>query len=303
MTKFILMVGLPGSGKSTLAQELAKSYSAKIHSSDDIREELGDVNDQTKNQVVFDIMQSRAIKDLKSDVNVIYDATNLSVKNRKKILALIPNSVFKTAIVTYAGVRECIKRQSQRGRKVPTEVILKMYRNFELPTEFEGFDLVELVNTGTIDLKETKERIENLREACYLLKHDNPYHTLTVGDHMDKAHNEYFKSGVYSTDVLTALYYHDIGKFFTKTFKNSKGEITDIAHFYGHENVSTYELMGVLFADKYLTVSSKHNEFEMLMLVQFHMILPDGHKNLQKKMPTEFLEKLAIMREYDRKGK
>ena len=38
---FIMLVGLPASGKSTLAKQLEISYDANIHSSDEIRKELG----------------------------------------------------------------------------------------------------------------------------------------------------------------------------------------------------------------------------------------------------------------------
>ena len=34
---------------------------------------------------------------------------------------------------------------------------------------------------------------------------------------------------------------HDIGKAFTKAFKNSRGEDTDIAHYYEHHHVSAYD--------------------------------------------------------------
>ena len=40
--------------------------------------------------------------------------------------------------------------------------------------------------------------------------------------------------------------YHDIGKAFTKKFLNSKGERTDIAHYYNHQNVSAYEIVSRL---------------------------------------------------------
>ena len=81
MNKLVMLVGLPGSGKSTYAGKLKKE-GVIIHSSDRVREELGDVNDQSKNEEVFRILHKRIKDDLKSGKSVAYDATNLNRKRR-----------------------------------------------------------------------------------------------------------------------------------------------------------------------------------------------------------------------------
>ena len=86
MTRFVMMCGLPGSGKSTYADELARKEGFIVHSSDKIREELGDVNDQSKNEQVFTILHKRIKDDLRSEKNVIYDATNINRKRRVAFL-------------------------------------------------------------------------------------------------------------------------------------------------------------------------------------------------------------------------
>ena len=76
--EFIMLVGLPGSGKSTLTKRY-KEY--KVHSSDDIREELtGDVNRQDINSLVFKILHNRVKEDLLNGQSVIIDSTNISSK-------------------------------------------------------------------------------------------------------------------------------------------------------------------------------------------------------------------------------
>ena len=35
-------------------------------------------------------------------------------------------------------------------------------------------------------------------------------------------------------------FYHDIGKLYVKEFKNRRGDSTDLAHFYDHENYGAY---------------------------------------------------------------
>jgi hypothetical protein len=37
--------------------------------------------------------------------------------------------------------------------------------------------------------------------------------------------------------------YHDIGKEATKAFFDMKGNATEIAHYYNHQNVSSYEII------------------------------------------------------------
>jgi predicted kinase len=59
------MIGLPASGKSSIAKKIAKSEDAVIVSSDDIRKELGNINDQSKNEKVFEIAEKR----LKNNIN------------------------------------------------------------------------------------------------------------------------------------------------------------------------------------------------------------------------------------------
>ena len=44
--------------------------------------------------------------------------------------------------------------------------------------------------------------------------------------------------------LLIAASLHDIGKKFVKDFKNSRGEPSEIAHFYNHQNVGSYFAIG-----------------------------------------------------------
>ena len=59
MIRFYMMIGLPASGKSTIAKEIAESEDAVIVSSDEIRKEFGDVNDQSQNARVFEEVEKR----------------------------------------------------------------------------------------------------------------------------------------------------------------------------------------------------------------------------------------------------
>ena len=79
-------VGIPGSGKSTWLENNKEEYNYTIHSSDSIREQLGDINDQSKNSQVFETLHNRIKTDLLNGKSVAMDATNLSRKKRINFL-------------------------------------------------------------------------------------------------------------------------------------------------------------------------------------------------------------------------
>ena len=72
MPKFIMLVGLPASGKSTLAEKLKEEYKAEVISSDSLRKELyNDEQNQEHNHEIFNEMLKRTIACLKEGKNVI----------------------------------------------------------------------------------------------------------------------------------------------------------------------------------------------------------------------------------------
>ena len=95
MPTIFVYIGLPASGKSTNAKEWAATHSNSIHlSSDAIREELyGDARIQGDPNKVFSIMLRRAREAIAEGLDVLYDATNITYKNRRSILQ-IPNATF-----------------------------------------------------------------------------------------------------------------------------------------------------------------------------------------------------------------
>lgn len=75
--------------------------------------------------------------------------------------------------------------------------------------------------------------------------------------------------GVKDGNLLTAMLFHDCGKPFCKQFKNAKGEDTEIAHYYGHENYGAYKFISELaFIDKDINAL-----LEVANYIQWHMRL------------------------------
>lgn len=267
MTKLFLMIGLPASGKSTLAEQISKSEDAEIVSSDNIRKELyGDENIQGDNNEVFKIVENRIIDGLKNNKNMIYDATNINYKRRMAFLQKIKKiKIEKIAIMVATPYEQCLIRNSQRERQVPEEVIKRMYYNFYVPQYFEGWDDIQIKYTNNYmfffgDLEDIEQ--------------DNPHHKLTVLEHCKKTEEILNKqNGQLSIPINLAGRLHDIGKLKTKTFINSKGKKTNIAHFYNHEKVSAYDsLFYVNLRSRIEMMKDEEFALETIKLIQWHML-------------------------------
>lgn len=149
MTEIIMLCGLPGAGKSSLAEDFA--FNSITICPDEIRGELyGDPSIQGNGRRVFQIAHRRlksAIKENKHDY-IIFDATNTTKRARQSIIEIAKE--YNTDISCFwinTSKEECIKRQSLRDRKVPTEVIERMAQQFQEPTVDEGFKAVFVITT------------------------------------------------------------------------------------------------------------------------------------------------------------
>lgn len=236
---FFMMVGLPGSGKSVKAWKLSTCFNAHLHSSDDIRQELfGDVNCQDNNGTVFDVLHSRVRDDLLAGRNTIYDATNLSYKRRREFVQSLSKIRCQKICVFMATPFDiCVLRNRLRERAVPYDVLSRMYRNIWVPYYYEGWDQIDLVYPDGFTSLDITE-LFNGENGLNHINQDNPHHTYSVGHHCLAAYG-CVKS--YAKDLLEAALLHDIGKPYTKSFVNSRGETTETAHYYNHQHVSAYD--------------------------------------------------------------
>lgn len=243
MNKFVMLVGLPGSGKSTYADRLATEENFVVHSSDKIRAELGDVNDQSKNEEVFTILHQRIKNSLNNMDNVLYDATNLNRCRRMAFLRELKNIPCRKICVLVAAPWEvCLAQNSARDRQVPEEVMNRMYKSFQMPSVYEGFDEV-VVHYEKEEWKSYYGLVEDYVDSLVNFEQENSHHTLTLGYHMIGAVNYLAetKSSECSLDVLYTTYSHDIGKPDVKSYVNGKGETTSEAHYYSHHNCGSYK--------------------------------------------------------------
>lgn len=144
MNNFIMLTGIPGCGKSTFAAEY-KEYDPNviIISSDEVRKEIyGDINDQLHNKEVFILIENLIIYNLEHGNDVIFDATNIYKRERRKLLQKLPENVKKTVYAFNTCLNDCIERNANRDRVVPNDVLFRMYSKYKFPTIDEGWDQI-----------------------------------------------------------------------------------------------------------------------------------------------------------------
>lgn len=274
MPKLIYMVGIAGVGKSTIAMRIASQMKEEVVllSSDAIRGEIyGDESCQRDPGRVFDIMYQRTIAALSQGTNVIYDATNLSCKRRMNFLKSIAHiDCRKECVVVIATPEDIERRMKTRERKVPMEVVHKQLCQFQCPNYYEGWDSVRVeYNSKPEDCRESYKK---LGRECDI-PHDNPHHSLSVIDHMSKA-ADIAESMAWKDDDLSLVNerwvarIHDIGKPRCKSFTDRKGNPTEIAHYYGHQNYSAY--YSLIFDNSDFDISEK-DSLDNACLIQWHM--------------------------------
>jgi len=225
-----------------------------------LREELfGDVNNVNQNAVLFFELNRRINSDLSEGKNVVYDATNISYKRRKAFLESLKPECYRECYLVATPYEKCLMQNEGRERKVPEHVIKKMYKNFFVPQYYEGWDRIEIL----CNEKEGYD-LDELFKELDVLSQDNKHHTLTVGEHCKKCMGN-IKEQSGDDTMLKAALLHDIGKKFTKSFTDSKGNPSEEAHFYNHQNVSAYLS---LFYLKHLP---KEKILEIIGYIQWHM--------------------------------
>lgn len=282
MSDLIIMCGLPASGKSSCAKAVKNSI---IISTDDIREEInGNANIQDNAALVFETAFNRIKDNLIEEKyqNVVFDATNINYKKRTDIINRFKK--YADNIIcnfVYADYEECLERNSKRERKVPEEVIKRMYYNFYVPQFFEGFDDIHFENNSnkTHNFDELKEKLN--------INQDNPNHKLSLLEHSQRALIYLINrmNSPFGAVIAMAGYLHDIGKIKTKAFINSKGEKTEIAHYYSHEKVGAYDSF------PYTEGNYLYTRFYIAQLIQWHMLL---HQELSEKTIEKYKNKLGI---------
>lgn len=289
-----MLMGLPASGKSAVAEKLCVGSNDKIqfpaplatcpipaikvthpviHSSDGLRKELyGDESNQEHNGELFNELHRRIKEDLRNGNDVIYDATNISKKRRKAFIQELKNiPCYKVCVAVMTPYELCLKQNSSRERKVPDHVICRMYLNWNPPSYDEGFEDILIDYHYESDENIDKYTLENFftgEIGADFINQENSHHTYTIGNHC-RAAGEYLKEHYPDDSILhTAGLMHDIGKVFTKSPINSKGEIDGDHHYYQHHCVGAYDSFFYTDAMELLNF----DKLRIANLIYYHMM-------------------------------
>jgi len=151
----MLMVGVPGSGKTTHIEKVYP-HIEKI-CMDDERAKLGDVNDMSKNDYVFDLCCKNLNARMKARQNTIWDATSINRKMRKRLIDIARRHGAMIGIVYFDITLEtALKRNQERDRKVPEDVIEKYYKRLQVPKPYEYDKLLVVDERTSYEKKEEK---------------------------------------------------------------------------------------------------------------------------------------------------
>jgi predicted kinase len=268
--RLTLLCGLSASGKSQHISIVANNRNSECItiSTDGIRENIcGRVEDQSKNKEVFQTFHSLIVKYLKNGIDVVAEATNITMKSRRSILNVIEGiDCEKVCVVIVKPIGECKKDNIDREHPVPGHVIDKQARKFQIPFLEEGWDEIKFV-----DHIHNKDKYNYRLESTWIpeiyndFDQKNPYHMESLGKHMTdaydfskKIHNDY--------SVLVATKYHDMGKLYTQTFDEN-----GVAHYYGHENIGAYMMLVYEVANQH-SLFVNHNIGDIAFYINYHML-------------------------------
>ena len=284
----ILLVGIPGSGKTTYAEKYIEEHPGAVHlSSDKIRKELhGDESIQDNPGEVFSIMQKRAIAGLDLGYNVIYDATNMTRKDRAGIITACPKFAKIECHIVWAPIETCIERDAIRNRTVGKEVIDRMLKRFQAPYYDEGIHAIKIIRPDHFNYGQYLSDVFNSMK----ISHDNPHHTLDIYDHCCAAEDYIRESDRDDTGLVAlAAMMHDTGKPYVKAFVDTKGNQCETAHYYQHQCISAWLAYGLY---------GESVPVDVAWLVGVHMD-PFFNTKYYNKLPTYLKKQVDLLHEAD----
>jgi predicted kinase len=148
MPKCYQLVGVPCAGKSTWIKDQIWALGLTVISTDPFVEDYARAQGKTYSEVfteymptAVELMAKQVVFAREHGHTVIWDQTSTTVKSRARKFRMLPDYehiavVFKTPEVEELGRRLL----SRPGKIIPVDVVESMIKNFEIPTEEEGFD-------------------------------------------------------------------------------------------------------------------------------------------------------------------
>lgn len=158
----IMMIGPAGSGKSTWIKKFLEQNNEDgkyvVLSTDDIFVELGEKEGLNYNEAfakfkygdIEKIFYERLNQAVEDGKNIIWDQTNLTVKSRAKKLEKLPKA-YKKKCVVFNLPKEVVLERAKNpdrvdsGKIIPASIIMNMFKQFEMPDQFEFDKIIEVI--------------------------------------------------------------------------------------------------------------------------------------------------------------
>ena len=155
MATIHMLIGIPGSGKSTYSKStLTKKYDKAVYiASDKVRDD----NPNLKEEEIWPEIYRLCVNALNNDLDIIYDATNITVnvrnrfKNKLKELNVKEYDMIAYYFPTNPNIcyeRVKIRNTLPNERFLPEDVVLSYGDKIIAPTIEEGFKEIVVIDNN-----------------------------------------------------------------------------------------------------------------------------------------------------------
>lgn len=149
-----MLIGIQGAGKSTFANEYSKEINAEIISTDGVRI----ANPGISEDLVWPYVYKKVAECVTNNIEVIFDATSITPKVRKRFIDNVELHGVKCVIGAYffdVDKNVCAARVEKRNNEntqinIPIEVIYSYSERLVPPTLDEGFKFIKIIRNGKV---------------------------------------------------------------------------------------------------------------------------------------------------------
>jgi predicted kinase len=147
MPKCYQLIGIPGSGKSTWARSQDWVDDCAYISTDKFVDAYAEKVGKTYSEVfkdymptAVDLMAKEVVAAREAGKDIIWDQTSTTIASRTRKFNMLPDYEHIAVVFKAPDANELIRRLNSRpGKDIPLDVIELMIKNWESPTEEEGF--------------------------------------------------------------------------------------------------------------------------------------------------------------------
>jgi len=289
---------------------LKKETGSYVVSISNNRRNLRKKNPDVTEREIFDTVYSEVRDCLAYGYDCILDGTFTKAKQREHLFhaidELMPGVPYKkTCVIVATPIQEVFYNNIIKGNRLPDGLITQMYREWQTPGYWEGWDEIWMYYDKPEWMGMNGEYGSFPEEYIgYDLNDKDNFDSL--GGHCNSVHNHLLKllhtrdpkgkDEVREKSLLAASLIHDCGKPIVETREEGK------SLYYNHANVGAYENM-------FYKVDSGVDSVYVSALVDYHMDPYDWEKAdsarayAVKKFGGEFVEDLGMLHQADEMAK